>query len=239
MGGMDGAKGSKGGGKAKGCKGWSGGGKPGPQGPGKPVSTGVAYTGVVKSFNESNFYGFIACDDVSAEYGCDVFVHGKELRGLPVGSMVQFEVRLSSKGQPQAQHVRPVDEEAAAAAMQAKSAWTGPIRPAAEGEEEPAGDGAAGGPPDAFEGTGPPLWGSLAGPPSARGLVRGEMEPGDDAAGPAMTQGSGAWPIRGELEPDAGQELGMGSRKGCGAACGKGCWQGKGGGMPCWGTRWW
>merc|ERR1740138_534742 len=98
-GGWGGAKGSQGakGGGAKG-KGGKGGG-------GKPQGTGKSYTGTVKSFNETNNYGFIDCPEVKAEYGFDVFTHGKELQGHPVGSAVYFELGLSNKGQPQALNV--------------------------------------------------------------------------------------------------------------------------------------
>merc|ERR1712224_290418 len=62
-------------GKMAGKKGDGGGGG------GKPTPTGEAFMGSVKSFNEVNNYGFIACEEVKATYGCDVFVHGKELAG--------------------------------------------------------------------------------------------------------------------------------------------------------------
>lgn len=103
---MDGAKGSKGnGGRGKG--GWSGGGASRPIA--KPTPTGKAYTGVIKSFNEANNYGFIECEEVKAEYGFDVFVHGKELCGQMVGETVYFEVGVSNKGQPQALNVQSMD----------------------------------------------------------------------------------------------------------------------------------
>lgn len=103
-----GSKGSKGSGRGKN---WAGGGS-GPRG--KPTPTGQAYTGVIRSFNEANRYGFIECEEVKAEYGFDAFLHGKELCGQAVGDTVYFEVGVNSKGQPQALNVQSVDPAAIA-----------------------------------------------------------------------------------------------------------------------------
>lgn len=73
----------------------------------KVWTTGKMYAGIVKSFNENNNYGFIECEEVKAEYGNDVFVHGKSLEGksLSIGQIVHFEVAVSAKGQPQALNI--------------------------------------------------------------------------------------------------------------------------------------
>jgi cold shock protein len=65
-------------------------------------------TGVVKRFNESKGYGFIAPDDGSR----DVFVHFSAIqtsgyRKLEEGQKVQFEVVNGPKG-PNAQNVVPI-----------------------------------------------------------------------------------------------------------------------------------
>jgi len=96
----------KGGGKmfSKGRKGEDG----GPPG-GKPELTGRLCTGMIKSFNQANNYGFIDCEEIKEEFGSDVFMHGKELNNLQVGEQVQFEVGLNSKGQPQALSIVALD----------------------------------------------------------------------------------------------------------------------------------
>jgi len=61
------------------------------------------YTGMIKSFNEANGYGFISCEDLKKEgYHNDVFLHHAQLNGNQVGSEVVFAVFLNAKGQPQA-----------------------------------------------------------------------------------------------------------------------------------------
>lgn len=77
-----------------------------PAGSARPVPTGMMTSGFIKSFNDSNNYGFIDCEEVKALYGCDTFMHGREFVGHYVGETVQFEVGLSPKGQPQAINVR-------------------------------------------------------------------------------------------------------------------------------------
>lgn len=46
-------------------------------GAGPPTSTGRQCFGTLKSFNAANNYGFIECEEVSAEYGGDCFAHGR------------------------------------------------------------------------------------------------------------------------------------------------------------------
>jgi len=76
----------------------------------KPTHTGKAFMGVIKSFNEANNYGFIECDEIKAEFGNDVFAHGKELCGHVVGETVYFEVGVSHQGKPQALNVQTIDD---------------------------------------------------------------------------------------------------------------------------------
>eukprot|EP00439_Symbiodinium_sp_Y106_P041233 s629_g5.t1 len=76
----------------------------------RPVPSGMMSSGFIKSFNDSNNYGFIDCEEVKALYGCDTFMHGREFVGHYVGETVQFEVGLSLKGQPQAINVRSLTD---------------------------------------------------------------------------------------------------------------------------------
>lgn len=65
-------------------------------------------TGVVKWFNESKGYGFIAQD----EGGADLFAHFRDIEGngfktLAEGQKVEFEVKQGQKGL-QAANIRPI-----------------------------------------------------------------------------------------------------------------------------------
>jgi len=75
-----------------------------------PEPTGRVCSGMIKSFNEVNNYGFIECEEIKTEYGLDVFMHGKEFTGYQVGEWVYFEVAISTKGQPQAVNLRKYDQ---------------------------------------------------------------------------------------------------------------------------------
>jgi len=82
-------------GKGKGGKG------KGPYGGGPkqvPKGTGQFIQGTVKSFKDS--YGFIASDEVKAQYGGDVFVGGKDLANFTVGQSVLFQLALTDDGKP-------------------------------------------------------------------------------------------------------------------------------------------
>merc|ERR1711937_630443 len=72
-----------------------------------PTATGETYAGVVKSFSETNNYGFVSSEEVSILYGGDCFASGKVLAGWPVGSEIEFDVGLSKAGKPQAIAIRP------------------------------------------------------------------------------------------------------------------------------------
>lgn len=68
-----------------------------------------SYTGIVKSYNHSNGYGFIDCPETKAMYGGDVFLHKNEYNGAgsEVGDEVKFQVMVSEKNQPRAIGVTP------------------------------------------------------------------------------------------------------------------------------------
>jgi len=61
--------------------------------------------GTVKSFNEEKGFGFIDCKELKEIFGADVFVHKKQIEGLPVGTYVNFAVALSKDCKPQAYDV--------------------------------------------------------------------------------------------------------------------------------------
>jgi len=77
------------------------------------------YTGVVKSFNIVEGYGFIACSEVMQDYGCDVFMHKKQYFAtkvsLRIGDKVRFRLVFSKQGKPQARELRSVEETPVAA----------------------------------------------------------------------------------------------------------------------------
>jgi len=78
-----------------------------------PKHTGETFLGIIKSYNDKNAFGFIQSDEVQARYGGDCFFPGRfvqENPGLSVGDMVEFDVGISSKGQPQAIGVRPCQQ---------------------------------------------------------------------------------------------------------------------------------
>mmetsp|Transcript_39589 Transcript_39589/g.86451 ORF Transcript_39589/g.86451 Transcript_39589/m.86451 type:complete len:394 (+) Transcript_39589:106-1287(+) len=65
------------------------------------------HSGVIKQFSEEKGWGHIACDETRQIYGKDIFVHKKELGDLvPTGGeQVQFAVRISQDGRPEASNV--------------------------------------------------------------------------------------------------------------------------------------
>jgi len=78
-----------------------------------PKHTGETFLGIIKSYNDKNAFGFIQSDEVQARYGGDCFFPGRfvqENPGLSVGDMVEFDLGISSKGQPQAIAVRPCQQ---------------------------------------------------------------------------------------------------------------------------------
>lgn len=70
---------------------------------GKPNLT--VMSGMIKSFDAGQGYGFISCAEIFAKHGRDVFVHTDQLGGFKVGQQVSFCVRPNAAGHPQACNV--------------------------------------------------------------------------------------------------------------------------------------
>lgn len=73
------------------------------------------YQGYIKSFNQTNGYGFIACEALKQEgYTHDVFMPAAQFleSGLQVGSEVEFTCFLNGKGQPQGAELRQPSKRA-------------------------------------------------------------------------------------------------------------------------------
>mmetsp|Transcript_20404 Transcript_20404/g.55630 ORF Transcript_20404/g.55630 Transcript_20404/m.55630 type:complete len:166 (-) Transcript_20404:105-602(-) len=58
--------------------------------------------GVIKKINAQLGYGFIACPELSAVFGCDVFLHKKQIGSCVEGQRVSFAVTLNKENKPQA-----------------------------------------------------------------------------------------------------------------------------------------
>eukprot|EP00933_Yihiella_yeosuensis_P070690 TRINITY_DN7883_c0_g1_i1.p1 TRINITY_DN7883_c0_g1~~TRINITY_DN7883_c0_g1_i1.p1 ORF type:complete len:266 (+),score=44.56 TRINITY_DN7883_c0_g1_i1:61-798(+) len=82
--------------------------EPGPVGGGLGDQAEVIgeYEGVIKSFNQAQGYGFIACQALSAQGFNDVFLHQRQLNSFDVGDHVAFAATLNARGQPQAQTLK-------------------------------------------------------------------------------------------------------------------------------------
>lgn len=63
---------------------------------------GKRYAGKIKSFNTTNGFGFIQCQETEELYGRDVFFNHAIEGGVEAGAAVSFELLLNSDGQPQA-----------------------------------------------------------------------------------------------------------------------------------------
>lgn len=59
-------------------------------------------TGIVKSFNPAKGFGFIDCPELHTTFGCDVFLHNKQLGSFNIGDRVTFAVGISKDKKPQA-----------------------------------------------------------------------------------------------------------------------------------------
>lgn len=66
--------------------------------------------GIIKSFEEAQGYGFIKSPQATAAYNRDVFLHRKQLKKFKAGDTVQFRVKLSRDGLPQAMKLRETDQ---------------------------------------------------------------------------------------------------------------------------------
>eukprot|EP00933_Yihiella_yeosuensis_P046946 TRINITY_DN4256_c0_g1_i1.p1 TRINITY_DN4256_c0_g1~~TRINITY_DN4256_c0_g1_i1.p1 ORF type:complete len:349 (-),score=57.46 TRINITY_DN4256_c0_g1_i1:431-1477(-) len=59
-------------------------------------------SGVLKKVNYQNGYGFISCPDLHGVFGCDVFVHSKQIGHIQEGAHVEFAILLNKDNKPQA-----------------------------------------------------------------------------------------------------------------------------------------
>lgn len=66
------------------------------------------FRGIVKSFSPESGYGFVASPESLEKYGCDVFLHARQIKEFDVGDNVYFAVRLNSQCRPQAFDLRAV-----------------------------------------------------------------------------------------------------------------------------------
>ena len=60
------------------------------------------YSGTLKSFVTTSYYGFISCPDLETTFACDVWLHGSQYSGQEVGTALTFAVFLNNDGKPQA-----------------------------------------------------------------------------------------------------------------------------------------
>jgi cold shock CspA family protein len=65
------------------------------------------YEGTIKQFAEDKGWGFIQCEETHQLYNKDIFIHRNELNGyVPAqGEAVQFAVKISNQGRPEATRV--------------------------------------------------------------------------------------------------------------------------------------
>merc|ERR1740121_55522 len=68
-------------------------------------------TGVIKSFNSNNGYGFIECQEIKEKYGADIFLHKQQLGSFQVGDTVLFTAYLNSSGKPQGKDLQEPGNE--------------------------------------------------------------------------------------------------------------------------------
>jgi len=71
--------------------------------------------GEITAFYPQKKYGFIRCDEVSAQYGVDTFLSSLEIGPFGVGSIVSFSVSLNKEGKPQARLLEDATAGGAAA----------------------------------------------------------------------------------------------------------------------------
>ncbi|CAD7967570.1 unnamed protein product [Amoebophrya sp. A25] len=69
------------------------------------------HLGIIKSYNEQKGFGFIQCPEIEAHFGCDVFMHRREMNETHmVGKEVQFTIQLNQKGKPQASEITVIGD---------------------------------------------------------------------------------------------------------------------------------
>jgi len=64
--------------------------------------------GFIKSFNNQNGYGFIESVEVQDIFGCDAFLHRRQMGMCQVGQQVSFAIMLNEVSKPQAFDVQPL-----------------------------------------------------------------------------------------------------------------------------------
>mmetsp|Transcript_128668 Transcript_128668/g.274639 ORF Transcript_128668/g.274639 Transcript_128668/m.274639 type:complete len:727 (-) Transcript_128668:98-2278(-) len=75
--------------------------------------------GYIKYFDDAKGYGFISSQEASYDYGCDVFLHQRQLSGFGVGDQVSFSLHMNAKGKPQAQDLQAIaDQQESPAALE-------------------------------------------------------------------------------------------------------------------------
>lgn len=92
-------------------------------------SAGRRYSGTVHKFFPEKHYGFIQCDELYSEFGCDVFLSDMEIGDFGLGSAVTFSISLNRDGKPQAkmleaahEHLAPIEDYYLGAQQPAKRA---------------------------------------------------------------------------------------------------------------------
>lgn len=68
--------------------------------------------GFIKSFNNQNGYGFISSSEVQDIFGCDAFLHRRQMGSCQVGQQVSFAIMLNEVSKPQAFDLQPVSGSA-------------------------------------------------------------------------------------------------------------------------------
>lgn len=90
---------------------------------------GEWHEGMVKSFDDAKGFGFVKSSTVYETYGCDAFLHYKQVGDSRVGDSVRFVTRLNAKGQPQAYNLTVSAAAAAGTPAQMTSpglSWAAP-----------------------------------------------------------------------------------------------------------------
>mmetsp|Transcript_77604 Transcript_77604/g.231217 ORF Transcript_77604/g.231217 Transcript_77604/m.231217 type:complete len:227 (-) Transcript_77604:62-742(-) len=152
--------------------------------------------GVIKKINQQLGYGFIACPELSAVFGCDVFLHKKQVGSFVEGQRVSFAVTLNKENKPQAfdlmdsSQPAPTAGACAGAAMGAVAAMPG--MPGMQGM--PGTAGTAGAPAQMGM---PGVMGNAMGAMMAMGM-------GSQAGSPAGMYGAGVAPGAGCMRPAMG-----------------------------------
>jgi len=91
-----------------------------------------SYIGFIKSFNQSNGFGFISCEETARIFGRDIFLHHSNLGGFNVGDAVSFKLDIDlEKATPKAQDLAPPPPDAAEQLASGKKKGTASMKGAA------------------------------------------------------------------------------------------------------------